>query len=154
MKFTITKPNHYLKQTISIAIIVLLATVIDVMAAPDVTHLVNTFVGTAAGGNDFPGADMPSGMVQWSPDTTTGPGGYRWRDTVISRGFSFTHFSGRGCSAYQDFPFMPTIGSLFASPATNATVYGSSFLHANEFASPGYYSVRLDPSGIQAELTV
>src|SRR5207253_863594 len=73
-----------------------------------------------AGGHVFPGADFPHGMVQWSPDTTKDPGGYRYSQSSIY-GFSLTHFSGRGCRSYQDFPFMPTIGPLTVSPANSAT---------------------------------
>src|SRR2546428_5155558 len=83
-----------------------------------------------AGGNVFPGADFPRGMVQWSPDTTKDPGGYRYSQSSIY-GFSLTHFSGRGCRSYQDFPFMPTIGPLTVSPANSAT-YAASFSHAHE----------------------
>jgi len=122
-------------------------------AATNLAGLVNTFIGTSGGGNVFPGADMPRGMVQWSPDTTTSPGGYQYTDTVISRGFSLTHYSGRGVSVYQDFPFMPVVGILSTSPVTTPTAYGSSFSHSNESASAGYYSVLLD-TGIQVELTV
>ncbi|MDQ2717841.1 MAG: hypothetical protein M3Z08_23345, partial [Chloroflexota bacterium] len=87
----------------------------------DLAQYVNPFIGTEAtpqsthlgpgfdSGNVFPGASYPHGMVQWSPDTTTAPGGYRYNQNTIN-GFSLTHFSGRGCSAYQDIPFMPTLG--------------------------------------------
>ncbi len=109
-------------------------------------------LGGFAGGNVFPGASFPHGMVQWSPDTTNAPGGYRYNQSVI-HGFSLTHFSGRGCPAYQDFPFMPTIGSL-KTLSDVTSVYSSSFSHQNEVASPGYYSVRLDAKNIQAALTV
>lgn len=110
------------------------------------------FLAGFAGGNVFPGASFPHGMVQWSPDTTTAPGGYRYAQSVI-QGFSLTHFSGRGCPAYQDFPFMPAIGPLAASPLDPAD-YASSFSHSNEVAMPGYYSVSLDASNIQVALTV
>jgi predicted alpha-1,2-mannosidase len=122
-------------------------------AATNLVGLVNPFIGTDNGGNCFPGADWPRGMVQWSPDTTTSPGGYDYTDTAISRGFSLTHFSGRGVSVYQDFPFMPVVGALSTSPATTPTAYGSSFSHTNESATAGYYSVVLG-TGIQVELTV
>ncbi|HZT99691.1 MAG TPA: GH92 family glycosyl hydrolase [Ktedonobacteraceae bacterium] len=105
-----------------------------------------------AGGHVFPGADFPHGMVQWSPDTTKDPGGYRYSQSSIY-GFSLTHFSGRGCRSYQDFPFMPTVGPMHVSPA-NSTTYAASFSHANETASPGYYSVHLDRTNIQVALTV
>src|SRR5947209_3333465 len=105
-----------------------------------------------AGGHVFPGADFPHGMVQWSPDTTKDPGGYRYSQSSIY-GFSLTHFSGRGCRSYQDFPFIPIIGPLTVSPA-NSTAYAASFSHAHETASPGYYGVHLDTTNIQVALTV
>src|SRR5579885_2395227 len=89
---------------------------------------VNPFLGTApsaagnyAGasinsGNVFPGAIYPHGMLQWSPDTTSAPGGYRYLQHTIYV-FSLTLFRGRGCSSYQDIPFMPTLGPLSVSPA-------------------------------------
>ncbi len=121
--------------------------------AAEPVEMVGPFIGTADGGNVFPGADMPAGMMQWSPDTTTGPGGYRWTANVISRGFSLTHFSGRGCSAYQDFPMMPVVGALIVSPVNVPDAYGMNFSHTNENASPGYYQVVLD-NAVKVELTV
>jgi putative alpha-1,2-mannosidase len=66
----------------------------------DPAAVVNPFIGTANDGNDFPGADTPFGMVQWSPDTLSRPdgGGYAYADSAIS-GFSLTHLSGPGCRA-------------------------------------------------------
>src|SRR5579883_2233424 len=134
------------------------------VAVSDPVQYVNPFLGTApsaagnyAGasinsGNVFPGAVYPHGMLQWSPDTTGAPGGYRYLQHTIY-GFSLTHFSGRGCSAYQDVPFMPTLGPLTVSPA-NSRAYGSSYSHSRESASPGYYSVHLDSTNIQVALTV
>src|SRR5690242_4793432 len=75
-----------------------------VSAEADPARYVNTFVGTDNDGNTFPGATVPFGMVQWSPDTTA-TGWYKYPDARI-RGFSLTHFSGAGCPAYADFPFM------------------------------------------------
>src|SRR5437667_7452672 len=107
----------------------------------DLTSYVNPFIGTEAAqtsltqgvsfdtGNVFPGASYPHGMVQWSPDTTNNPGGYRYNQSMIN-GFSLTHFSGRGCSAYQDFPFMPTSGPIDLSPA-HTGYYASSFSHGS-----------------------
>ncbi|GHO86605.1 hypothetical protein KSZ_46110 [Dictyobacter formicarum] len=125
---------------------------------------VNPFIGTAPGGshfgtvgnggNTFPGATYPMGMLQWSPDTTSNlPGGYSYSDHTI-KGFSLTHFSGRGCIAYQDVPFMPYVGTVTASPATNGALYRSTFSHSSEAAQPGYYKVHLDKHNIQVELTV
>src|SRR5271166_2679236 len=82
--------------------------------------LVDTFVGTSGtqiGGpiDDFPGAAVPFGMVQWSPDTPSqnAGGGYEYTDTAIT-GFSLTHLSGPGCSVFGDFAFLPTVGEISA----------------------------------------
>ena len=89
---------------------------------------VNPFAGTRpgpatfGGGHNFPGAAVPFGMVQWSPDTTPAAphsGGYDYRDNHIS-GFSLTHLSGAGCALYGDFPFLPTTEPLTSSPAKPA----------------------------------
>ena len=113
----------------------------------------NTHLGSGFdSGNVFPGAVYPHGMVQWSPDTTTAPGGYRYSQHTI-QGFSLTHFSGRGCQSYQDFPFMPVSGPLTVSPE-KMSAYAATFSHSSESASPGYYSVHLDSSTIQVALTV
>ncbi|MCM6773602.1 GH92 family glycosyl hydrolase [Nocardia sp. CDC159] len=110
-------------------------------------------MGTGGGaGNTFPGADVPFGMVQWSPDTVTPQhGGYYYDDNRI-KGFSLTHLSGPGCDTYQDIPFVPLAGEVTASPATEPGRYIATFSHANEHASPGRYDVRLD-SGVLVELT-
>jgi predicted alpha-1,2-mannosidase len=124
---------------------------------------VNTFIGTDDGAPDYglgnaagdtpPGAAYPFGMVLWSPDTTTKAGGYRYYHDTI-KGFSLTHFSGRGVSCYQDLPIMPTVGPVTYSPGTNWAHYVSTFSHETESASPGYYGVFLDAFGIQVDLTV
>ncbi|WP_169739855.1 lectin [Actinospica robiniae] len=108
--------------------------------------LVNPFIGTTNGGNDFPGADAPFGMVQWSPDTTSSPagGGYSYNDSSIT-GFSLTHISGPGCGAGGDIPILPTTGAINGS-ATDA------FSHSNESASAGLYSVTLG-NGVGVKLT-
>jgi predicted alpha-1,2-mannosidase len=119
--------------------------------------------GTFGGGHNFPGATVPFGMVQWSPDTTPadqrGAGGYDYRDTHL-RGFSLTHLSGAGCETYGDFPFLPTTEPLEASPAARGSSLDGDlqpgFSHAGERARPGYYSVRLNPvdgAAIDTELT-
>ncbi|MFI5781996.1 GH92 family glycosyl hydrolase [Nocardia sp. NPDC051570] len=110
-------------------------------------------LGTGGGaGNTFPGADVPFGMVQWSPDTVTAQhGGYYYDDNRI-KGFSLTHLSGAGCDTYQDIPFQPVAGPITDSPATAPAKYIATFSHANEHASPGRYDVRLD-SGVLVELT-
>jgi predicted alpha-1,2-mannosidase len=127
----------------------------------DPSARVNPFIGTANGGNTFPGAVLPFGMLQWSPETSRGdatraaaPGGYAY-DARRIRGFSLTHLSGTGCrGASGDIPFMPHVGAVTSSPALDKTdrVYTSPFAHTNETASPGYYQVRLE-SGVNVELT-
>ncbi len=131
----------------------------------DLASYVNPFIGTnfsptapsnidpnARGGNVFPGAAFPHGMMQWSPDTTGLAGGYRYYQSVI-HGFSLTHFSGRACISYQDVPFMPTVKPITTSPV-HISAYASSFSHSQETASPGYYGVHLDNGNIDVALTV
>src|SRR2546429_5641137 len=130
-------------------------------ADPDPTTAVNPLIGTANGGNVFPGAVLPFGMLSFSPENSRGnqtrtaaPGGYRYDATRI-RGFSLTHLSGTGCAgASGDIPFFPHVGTVGTSPSADTTdaVYASTFAHTNEVARPGFYSVKLD-SGATAELT-
>ncbi|GAA3437833.1 lectin [Kutzneria kofuensis] len=112
----------------------------------DPASVVNTFIGTSNAADDFPGADTPFGMVQWSPDTPSRPdgGGYEYNDTSIT-GFSLTHIAGPGCGAMGDVPFLPTTGAVNGSAT-------APFSHANEQADAGYYKVKLN-SGITTELT-
>ena len=112
----------------------------------DPDSYVNPFVGTTNQADDFPGADVPFGMVQWSPDTPSRPdgGGYEYDDSAIT-GFSLTHLSGPGCPAEGDVPVLPTVGAVDTS-ATDA------FSHTEESASPGYYSVQTS-NGVTTELT-
>ncbi|GAB3908077.1 GH92 family glycosyl hydrolase [Kibdelosporangium lantanae] len=135
-------------------------------AAPaddDLAQFVNPYTGTKPGGpdqgtgggagNTFPGADVPFGMVQWSPDTVTQQhGGYFYDDNRL-KGFSLTHLSGAGCSTYQDIPFMPFVGEVTTSPAADPTRYVAKFNHANESVNPGHYGVTLD-SGAHVDLSV
>ncbi|MCK5146901.1 GH92 family glycosyl hydrolase [bacterium] len=120
---------------------------------------VSPFIGTAGHGHTFPGATMPFGMVQLSPDTRLegwdGCSGYHYSDSYIY-GFSHTHLSGTGCSDYGDILLMPRKGKLTfynGSDTTHDKGYRSPFLHRKETASPGYYAVHLDDTGIIAELT-
>ena len=108
--------------------------------------LVNPFIGTLNGADDFPGADVPFGGVQWSPDTTSRPfgGGYSYNDSAIT-GFSLTHLSGPGCAGEGDVPILPTTGAI----NTSAT---DSFAHSNETATAGYYQVTTS-NGVQTQLT-
>jgi predicted alpha-1,2-mannosidase len=132
-------------------------------AAVDYAALVNPFVGTAPApsaayglefdsGDVYPGAVYPSGMLAWSPDTVEHrlPGGYDYLDHTL-KGFSLTHFSGRGCTVYQDVPIMPILGDLTVSPRAQPEVARATFAHNNESASPGAYGVRLD-NGIDVQL--
>ena len=114
---------------------------------------VNPFIGTGGHGHTFPGATTPYGMVQLSPDTRIdgswdGCGGYHFSDDVIY-GFSHTHLNGTGVSDYGDIMLMPTMGE----PSFDNKVYASSFSHANEKASAGFYSVKLDKHNIDVRLT-
>ena len=102
---------------------------------------------------EFPGADVPFGMLQWSPDTSPNAvqagGGYAYADGEIG-GFSLTHLSGTGCPSYQDIPILPTVGAVGTDPAS-AT---ATFSHSQEHASPGRYEVELGPSPISVSLAV
>ncbi|QIY60834.1 lectin [Streptomyces sp. RPA4-2] len=108
--------------------------------------VVNPFIGTSNQADDFPGADVPFGMVQWSPDTPSRPsgGGYEYNDSSIT-GFSLTHIAGPGCGAVGDIPVLPTVGTV----NTGAT---DAFSHANESASAGSYKVALN-NQVTTELT-
>lgn len=118
----------------------------------DLTKYVNPFIGTGGHGHTYPGASMPFGMVQLSPDTRLsgwdGCGGYHYSDSIIY-GFTHTHLSGTGVPDYCDILIMPTSGDIKFSNEE----YSSSFQHKNESATAGYYSVLLDKFHIKAELT-
>ncbi|MDM7922436.1 MAG: GH92 family glycosyl hydrolase [Pyrinomonadaceae bacterium] len=126
---------------------------------PDYTRWVNPFIGTGGHGHTFPGATVPFGMVQLSPDTRIdnwdGSSGYHYSDNIVY-GFSHTHLSGTGIPDGCDILIMPTVGEpqFFAKEGDRSVNgYASKFSHANEKTEPGYYSVRLDDDGILAELT-
>ncbi len=116
------------------------------------TH-VSTFIGTTSGGNTFPGADYPFGMVQWSPDTSpdrASGGGYDYKDNQLI-GFSLTHISGPGCSgALGDVPILPLTGGL---PPGDLNAVKQSFSHTGEVGTAGYYAVQLGNPAIKTELT-
>ncbi|MGZ3754192.1 MAG: GH92 family glycosyl hydrolase [Mucilaginibacter sp.] len=118
----------------------------------DYTKLVDPFIGTGGHGHTYPGATLPFGMVQLSPDTRLegwdGCSGYHYTDTVVY-GFSHTHLSGTGIADYCDVLFMPTTGA----PKLKNTEYSSGFQKKNESASPGYYKTKLDKYNIGVELT-
>ena len=110
-------------------------------------------IGTGGHGHTYPGATVPFGMVQLSPDTRIngswdGCSGYHYSDNVIY-GFSHTHLNGTGCSDYGDIMLMPTMGE----PSFDNNIYSSTFSHQNEKASAGFYSVKLDKHNIDVRLT-
>lgn len=131
---------------------------------------VKPLTGTARMGHTYPGATVPFGMVQLSPDTDTLSyeqdghynkdvyrycAGYQYADKTIV-GFSHTHFNGTGHSDLGDFLMMPTTGALQLNPGTAdnpQSGYRSAFSHNNETAEAGYYKVKLDDHNITAELT-
>lgn len=112
---------------------------------------VNPLVGTDEHGHTFPGAILPFGAIQLSPDTRLegwdGCSGYHYSDNRIY-GFSHTHLSGTGCSDYGDILVTPFVGT----PSVINEEYALSFSHDKETAEPGYYSVKFE-NGIQAEMT-
>ncbi|MFG2206543.1 GH92 family glycosyl hydrolase [Streptomyces sp. NPDC048638] len=113
------------------------------------TDLVNPFIGSRNDGNTYPGAAVPFGMVQLSPDTghTTG---YGYDDDHI-RGFGSVHISGVGCGLGGDLPVLPTTGDI---TETDNARYAAAYSHDDESARPGYYRVGLTSyGGITAELT-
>ncbi|MEO8068443.1 MAG: GH92 family glycosyl hydrolase [Flavobacteriales bacterium] len=119
------------------------------------TTLVNPFIGTGGHGHTFPGACVPNGLVQLSPDTRPdgnfdwdGCGGYHYTDSLIY-GFSHTHLSGTGVADLCDVLLMPMSGKYSVDPA----VYRSRFTHEKETAQAGYYSVFLEDEGTKVELT-
>lgn len=125
--------------------------------------LVDPLIGSANGGNTFPGATLPYGMIAWSPTSTTGDqtstgaaNGYQY-DTTRIRGLSLTHVNGAGCNpgAAGDVPIMPFVGDVTSSPSadTKDAVYAADFSHADEKAVPGRYTLGLK-SGATADLAV
>jgi predicted alpha-1,2-mannosidase len=138
--------------------------------AENPVQYVNPLIGTHKMGHTYPGATVPFGMVQLSPETDTlsyehngkynGPvykycAGYQYDDPTIV-GFSHTHFSGTGHSDLGDLLVMPTQGKLQLNPGTEdhpEQGYRSRFSHQNEVAEANYYKVQLDDHNITAELT-
>src|SRR6202158_3301164 len=126
---------------------------------PDYTHWVNPFIGTGGHGHTYPGATMPFGAVQLSPDTGIKDwdhcSGYHYADSSIL-GFSHTHLSGTGCIDMLDVLLMPATDDFKFDPQAkpdSPTSYRSKFSHADEEAVPGYYRVYLQDSHVKAELT-
>ncbi|MCV6628493.1 MAG: GH92 family glycosyl hydrolase [Flavobacteriaceae bacterium] len=117
---------------------------------------VNPFIGTGGHGHTFPGATVPFGMMQLSPDTRLegwdGVSGYHYSDSVLY-GFSHTHLSGTGVGDYCDILLMPTNAVQFHNGADGKPGYRSAFSHAEEEAKPAYYAVRLEDTDIEVKLT-
>lgn len=125
----------------------------------DYSAHVNPFIGTGGHGHTFPGAVVPHGMIQPSPDTRIDGwdacSGYYYNDSTIN-GFSHTHVSGTGCCDYGDVLLMPTVGKQTYQTTDSQSQqlpYASAFSHENESAEPGYYSVFLDRYQVKAELS-
>ena len=121
-------------------------------AQENLCQYVNPLVGTDFHGHTYPGAIVPFGAVQLSPDTRLdgwdGCSAYHYSDNVVY-GFSHTHLSGTGCSDYGDILLMPFTGKA----SVINSEYCSKFSHSKELAEPGYYSVMLDKYNVKAELT-
>ena len=166
--------RHVARALVCVGLAAALAPVSASARASDYGSLVNPFMGTDSGALDFgtgggagatyPGATLPFGMAQFSPDTfpstTNSAGGYTFSDARI-RGFSLTHFSGGGCAVFQDVPILPTTSPVTLVPVKPGSSdlqarYLASFDHAQESASPGDYRVTLNPGTgrpIRSELT-
>ncbi|MDR1274344.1 MAG: GH92 family glycosyl hydrolase [Odoribacteraceae bacterium] len=155
---------------ITLTLLLLVLNVAGLVAQTTVVDRVNPIIGTNGMGHVFPGACVPHGIVQLSPDTDTIPhnvngayqpgayaycAGYQYKDSTIV-GFSHTHFSGTGHSDLGDILLMPFTGRRHANPGTAANPgsgYRSRFSHDTEKASPGYYEVYLDDYRVKARLT-
>ncbi len=119
-------------------------------APQDYTQYVNTFIGAADNGHTFPGACLPFGLIQASPETNAIGwqycSGYNYQDSLIW-GFSQTHLNGTGCMDLGDLLVMPVTGQRVRDD------YKSGFSKKTESATPGYYTVELDKYKVKAELT-
>ncbi|MCT4601621.1 MAG: GH92 family glycosyl hydrolase [Marinifilum sp.] len=143
-----------------IVFLTILAAIISCSESKNYTQYVDPFIGTGAHGHTYPGAQVPFGMVQLSPDTRNdeswdGCGGYHYSDSSII-GFSHTHLSGTGVSDYGDVLLMPITGKVNLNSGTSKKPdagYRSRFSHNSESAEPGYYSVYLDDYKVKVELT-
>ncbi len=141
-----------MNRLVPLKLLVLLALMMPMIAQAQLTNFVNPFIGTGGHGHTYPGACLPFGMVQLSPDTRLdgwdGCSAYHFSDDTIY-GFSHTHLSGTGCSDYGDILIMPVEKKIDLKNYS----WKSSFTHESEIAHPGYYSVFLKDRGIRAELT-
>jgi predicted alpha-1,2-mannosidase len=121
--------------------------------AASLAALVDTRTWTSGGGNTFPGADAPFGMIQWSPDTEPGRadgGGYTYGNAKLT-GYSLTHLSGPGCPVGGDLPILPMTGPL---PQGNRNNLTTTFTNKGEVAQAGYYQASSNaPNTITAQFT-
>src|SRR5476651_1686389 len=158
------------KKSIIIVLLSLTAVAYAQQKQTNLLQYVKPIIGTQRMGHTYPGATVPFGMVQLSPETDTASyelngrynpdvykycAGYQYDDKTIT-GFSHTHFSGTGHSDLGDFLIMPTVGALKLNPGTAdkpGSGYRSAFSHANEVSQANYYKVKLDESNILAEMT-
>tara|TARA_R110002012_G_scaffold106014_1_gene247189 strand:+ start:6290 stop:9277 length:2988 start_codon:yes stop_codon:yes gene_type:complete len=144
--------HHLMHHKLSFIAFLLFAQVASLAAQTNHSGLVNPFIGTGGHGHTYPGASMPFGMVQLSPDTRLegwdGCGGYHYTDSLMY-GFSHTHLSGTGIPDYCDILVMPFTGDVH----WNNNEYCSPFSHSQEKAEPGYYEVLLKKHNILARLT-
>ncbi|NWJ52843.1 MAG: glycoside hydrolase family 92 protein [Bacteroidetes bacterium] len=163
--------NRKFKTTfVIVSLFLFYGSIVSAQTRNDLLQYVNPIIGTQKMGHTFPGATVPFGSVQLSPDTDTIPyeldgkynpsvyrycAGYQYDDPTIV-GFSHTHFSGTGHSDLGDFLIMPTVGKLKLNPGTAdhpENGYRSRFSHITEIAEPNYYKVKLEDNNILAELT-
>ncbi len=140
----------------SALLIVVVAVLVASCGRDTLTSYVNPLVGTDGHGHTFPGAIVPFGQIQPSPDTRLsgwdGCSGYHYSDDTIY-GFSHTHLSGTGCEDYGDVLLMPVNGELKVENGEWREAYKSHFSHKNETARAGYYKVLLDRTNTIVELT-
>lgn len=159
-----------MRKSILSSLVVFLAITAESQKTENPVQYVNPIIGTERMGHTFPGATVPFGMVQLSPDTDTIPyetdghynpdvykycAGYQYDDKTIV-GFSHTHFSGTGHSDLGDFLIMPTVGKLQLNPGTADSPengFRSRYSHKTEVTEADYYKVKLEDYNILAELT-
>ncbi|MBE9469273.1 MAG: GH92 family glycosyl hydrolase [Bacteroidetes bacterium] len=148
-----------MKKTFSFLLILLFTTATFNNSSAQCVNYANPFIGTGGHGHTFPGASLPFGMVQLSPDTRIegwdGCSGYHYSDSIIL-GFSHTHLSGTGVSDYADILFMPMVNKYSFTNGTENNFtegYFSKFKKSTEHAAPGYYSVFLTNPKVKVELT-
>ncbi|BEG99237.1 GH92 family glycosyl hydrolase [Bacteroides sedimenti] len=144
-----------IKKIILCSFLALMLPIGDALAQKSPVDYVNPFIGTGFHGHTYPGATVPYGAVQLSPDTRLGNwdacSGYHYNDSTIL-GFSHTHLSGTGCLDLGDILFHPTTKEVLT--ASKGDLYQPlRFSHEQESASPGYYSVEFKDEKIKAELT-